>query len=81
MIFEEGSIDGITDKQMKNFVQSRINLVLKELGVDKLFDVKYNPIAEWFYDNINSLRLHDFFQTTGDQYNRNWSEEKFKITW
>lgn len=81
MIFEKGTIDGVTDKQMKNFVQSRINLVLKELGVDKLFEVKYNPIAEWFYDNINSLRLHDFFQTTGDQYNRNWSEERFKITW
>lgn len=80
-IFEKGSIEGITPKQMKNFVKSRINLVLKDLGVDRLFEVTYNPIAEWFYDNINSLRLHDFFQTSGSQYRRNFSEDKFVVEW
>lgn len=77
MIFEKGKIEGITDTQMKNFVQSRINLCLKELGLDKLYDVTYNPIAEWFYDGINSFQYNDFFTSIGASYNRNWSETEF----
>lgn len=77
MIFEKGKIEGITDTQMKNFVKSRINLCLKELGLDKLFDVDYNPIADWFYDGINGLQFNDFFTGIGASYNRNWSETEF----
>lgn len=76
-IFEKGKIDGITDVQLKHFVESRINLCLQELGVPKLFEVKYNPIAEWFYKNINSYKAHDFFASTGNQYNRKWQEKEF----
>lgn len=75
--FEKGKIDGITDVQLKHFVESRINLCLQELGIPKLFEVKYNPIAEWFYKNINSYKAHDFFASTGNQYNRKWQEKEF----
>ena len=78
MIFEKGKIDGITETQMKNFVKSRINLCLKELGLDKLYEVEYNPIAEWFYDGINGFQYNDFFTGIGASYNRNWSESEFK---
>lgn len=77
MLFEKGNIVGITETQLNNFVQSRINQCLKNLGYDPLFKVTYNPIAEWFYDNINAVKLHDFFDTTGSEYNRNWNQEKF----
>jgi ribonucleotide reductase beta subunit family protein with ferritin-like domain len=76
-IFEKGKIDGITDVQLKHFVESRINLCLQELGIPKLYEVKYNPIAEWFYKNINSYKAHDFFASTGNQYNRRWQEKEF----
>lgn len=72
-LFEKGSIEGITQKQLDNFVESRINICLKQLGLPKLYDVKYNPIADWFYDNINALKSHDFFNTTGDGYKRDWN--------
>ena len=77
MIFEKGSITGITDKQLKHFVQSRINLCLKNLGIDPIFEISYNPISKWFYKGINSIQFHDFFAKTGNEYNREWSEEKF----
>jgi len=80
MIFAEGPIEGITAVQLKHFVQSRINLCLKNLGLNNLYEVKYNPIADWFYDNINALKLHDFFDTSGSDYNRNWNMEKF-LAW
>lgn len=78
MIFEKGSIKGITDHQLKHFVQSRINLCLKNLNIEPIFEVTYNPIASWFYKGINGYQMHDFFSRTGSEYNRDWAEENFK---
>lgn len=77
MIFEKGLIEGITKKQLKNFVKSRINVCLKNLGIDALFEVTYNPIKDWFYKNINGVQFHDFFTGIGNSYNRNWDETNF----
>lgn len=78
-IFEHGKIDGITDKQLKNFVDSRINLMLSNLGVGRLEELehKYNPIAEWFYDGINMIQFNDIFATKGNEYHRSWDESSF----
>lgn len=79
MIFEKGSIDGITSTQMKHFVQSRLNDCVTELGFAKIYEVKYNPISEWFYDGINGYQSNDFFSGIGNSYNRNWDSTGF--TW
>lgn len=76
-IFEKGSIDGITDVQMKHFIDSRINLVARNLGYSNLYKVDYNPIAEWFYDGINSYTFNDFFSGQGREYSRDWDEGEF----
>lgn len=78
MIFEKGEMEGITAEQMKTFIKSRINLCLERLGIDNLFEVSNNIIAEWFYDNINAVSLHDFFTGVGNSYNRDWDEKGFK---
>jgi ribonucleotide reductase beta subunit family protein with ferritin-like domain len=77
-MFVKGSIEGITPKKLKNFVQSRLNLCLKNLGIPNQWKVGYNPIADWFYDDINAVTLHDFFDTSGSQYNRNWAQDRFE---
>lgn len=77
MMFEKGKIDGITPHQLENFVQSRINICLSELGLEKLYEVKYNPIASHFYKGINDYQFVDFFSGTGREYNREWSETDF----
>jgi len=79
MLFEKGEIKGITAHQLENFVQSRLNECLKQLGFEKEYDVKYNPISEWFYKGINDYTFNDFFSGVGNQYNRNWDESGF--TW
>lgn len=76
-LFEKGPIEGITQKQLDNFCESRVNLCLKQLGMPKAYEVKYNPIADWFYDNINALKQHDFFNTSGADYKRDWKLEGF----
>lgn len=77
MTFAEGKIEGITEHQLDNFVQSRINECLKQLGFKKMFEVKYNPIGEWFYKAINDYSFNDFFSGMGNQYHRNWDESAF----
>lgn len=79
MLFKKGPIKGITAEQMKHFMQARINLCLNQLGVKPLFSIKYDPISKWFYKNINSEQLHDFFHKQGSSYNRDWKAGGF--TW
>lgn len=80
MVFEKGEMTGITKKQMVAFVKSRVNHCLKNIGFDPLYKITYNPIEKWFYTNINSYKLHDFFVGTGSMYNREWNSSNFKWT-
>lgn len=77
MMFEKGTIRGITDIQLFNFVQSRLNLCLQQLGFSPLYEVTYDPISKWFYKSIQSSQIHDFFTKVGNNYNRDWTESKF----
>lgn len=79
MIFEKGSIEGITKIQMQHFIQSRVNEVMVDLGYEKPFQVKYNPVADWFYKGINDYQFNDFFAGQGREYSRNWEANSF--TW
>jgi ribonucleoside-diphosphate reductase beta chain len=75
--FAVGKTDGITEHQLLNFVQSRVNECMKQLGFEKIFDVSYNPIADTFYKAINDYSFNDFFSGMGSQYHRNWDESAF----
>lgn len=76
MMFEKGEIDGISAEDMKTFVKSRINICLSRLTIAPIFEIGNNPVAEWFYDNINAIKVHDFFSGTGSEYNRDWSRAR-----
>jgi len=76
-LFEKGPIDGITEKQLEHFAESRINKVLSYLGYNNLYQVKYNPVAEWFYKGTEGYGMIDFFSSQGNQYVRGWSGEGF----
>ena len=79
-IFSQGDIPGITAEELLNYVRSRVDECLSNLGAETAFNIEkeQNPIAEWFYDNINAIKFHDFFDTTGNEYNRNWNESRFE---
>jgi ribonucleoside-diphosphate reductase beta chain len=78
MLFSEGDIEGVTAVSLKHFVASRLNLCLGNLDIEPLFLVGTNPIAEWFYKDINMVKLNDFFTGIDSSYNRDWNEEGFK---
>lgn len=76
-IFAKGKISGITDIQLKNFVMHRIDLCLQNLGLPAIFKPTYNPIADWFYEDINAYKLNDFFNSGNFEYTRDWNKTKF----
>lgn len=78
MLFEKGEIKGITELQLSNFVMSRLNECLKQLGFEKEYEVDYNPVASWFYKGINDYSFNDIFSGVGREYNRNWDETGFE---
>jgi ribonucleotide reductase beta subunit family protein with ferritin-like domain len=77
MLFEHGDIEGISKEDLNSFVKSRVNLTLENLDIEPIFEINDNPIAEWFYAGISGTQFHDFFQVTGNEYNRDWNEEEF----
>lgn len=78
-IFEKGDIEGITQRQLEHFIESRANLVLQNFGIPPLYEVDYNPISEWFYRGINGYVANDFFTGVGREYTRSWDANGF--TW
>ena len=78
MLFDKGSIEGVNKQDMKEFVQSRINVCLSNLDLSSIFVTGDNPIGEWFYKDINMQKFGDFFASVNANYNRNWREGGFK---
>tara|TARA_R110002096_G_scaffold110795_3_gene241965 strand:+ start:487 stop:1458 length:972 start_codon:yes stop_codon:yes gene_type:complete len=77
MVFEKGDIDGITKADLREFVRSRINICLGNLGCKTRVRGTDNPIADWFYKDINMVKLNDFFTGIDSSYNRDWAQEGF----
>lgn len=74
---QDSSINDITADELKAFIRSRANLVLTDMGFIPEYEVSKNPIAEWFYQGINSIKVHDFFAANTTQYRRNWKFDNF----
>lgn len=81
MLMEKGDIGtGITLEGLIQFVMSRINICLNDLGVPVLFSKKQigaNPIAEWFYGGVQKFQMNDFFVGKGREYTTTWDEQRF----
>ena len=75
----ERSINDITADELKLFIRSRANLVLTDMGFEELYNIDKNPISDWFYQGIKSIKVHDFFSANTTQYKRNWKFDNFSF--
>lgn len=73
----ETTINDISADDLKVFIRSRANLVLTDMGFSEEYQITKNPIASWFYQGINSIKVHDFFAANTTQYRRNWKFDNF----
>ena len=73
----DNNISHYDNKDDLIFVKSRVNLCLNQLNISPIYTITENKIADWFYKDINSSTLHDFFSKSGSEYSRKWKKLNF----
>ena len=71
-IFEEWEIDFLPKTTVKEFMKNRFNRSLEAIGLEKVFEVDEEILAEtdWFDDEIMSTKHGDFFVKRSTNYNK-----------
>jgi len=77
MVFEKGPMPNAKKEELLAFVCARLNECLINIGIEPIFDTTGDTVSEWFYKNITSFVMHDFFNTQGSQYTNTWQEIDF----
>jgi ribonucleoside-diphosphate reductase beta chain len=79
MLFEKGAPrGGYTLEAAKAFARSRVNVCLSDLGIEAVFPIEPNPVADWFYGSVQGYQQIDFFTGIGREYQRGWNEKNFE---
>lgn len=77
MMFSKGDIRVVTQPELVEFLQDRINIVLNRLGYEPMFNkVSTGEISKWFYKQLSTVKFPDHFARTQLQYTRNWAKHK-----
>jgi ribonucleoside-diphosphate reductase beta chain len=71
-IFEEGELDFLPKKVIKEFIKDRFNRSLNSIGVNQVFetDKKLLEDTEWFNDEIIGTKHVDFFVKRSINYSK-----------
>ena len=78
-MLSEGDIPNASKDELKAFARSRVNIVLRELGYEAIYEEDGDTISEWFYGSMNSFRLNDNFYTRGRNYVREYTTNDFNV--
>ena len=66
----------VTKEEVIGFLQDRLNIVLVRLDMRPMFDKDNGAISLWFYKQLSSVKVPDFFANTQLQYTRNWAKHR-----
>lgn len=71
-IFEAGELEYVTKDQLLNFMKNRVNMSLKEINLDEIFDVDAETLSEmkWFDEEVFANTLDDFFAKRPVDYSK-----------
>lgn len=66
----------VKEAELLDFLEDRLNIVLNRLEMQPMFDKKPGIISGWFYQQLSTVKVPDFFASTQLQYTRNWKKYK-----
>lgn len=78
-LFAMGDSTVVTKAELIHFLQDRINICLQRLSMPPMFKHETGEISSWFYEQLNKVKMPDFFAATQVQYTKNW--KAYKLTW
>lgn len=75
-MFAVGKNRVVKKEELIEFLEDRINVVLNRLEMPPMFERNQGVISGWFYQQLSSVKVPDFFAATQLQYTRNWAKHK-----
>jgi ribonucleoside-diphosphate reductase beta chain len=71
-IFENGELDFLSKKSIKEFIKNRFNNSLNKIGLESIFDIDVESLEStlWFDVEITSTKEGDFFYKKSIDYNK-----------
>lgn len=66
----------VKEAELLDFLEDRLNIVLNRLEMEPMFEKKPGIISGWFYQQLSTVKVPDFFASTQLQYTRNWKKYK-----
>lgn len=66
----------ISKEELSHFLEDRVNVVLSRLEMPPMFNQPQGEISNWFYQQLSTVKVPDFFAATQLQYTRNWAKHK-----
>ena len=82
-MFEQGDLENLKKKDLKNFIRKRANEKLRELGYESIFsyDVKSAEQLDWFYHLTGGHTHTDFFAVRPTDYSKANEGEDWSNLW
>lgn len=76
-MFAIGTNRVVKKQECIEFLEDRLDVVRKRLGRPPMFGrAKQGVISGWFYQQLSTVKVPDFFAATQLQYTRNWAKHK-----
>jgi hypothetical protein len=75
-LFEVPGNRVISKEELIGFLQDRVNIVLGYLNAPQMFKKERGEVSKWFYQQLSTVKVPDFFASTQLQYTRNWARHK-----
>lgn len=66
----------VSKDELIHFLEDRIDIILNRLGQAPLFNKPKGEISSWFYKQLSTIKIPDFFAGTQLQYRRDWAKHK-----
>jgi ribonucleotide reductase beta subunit family protein with ferritin-like domain len=66
----------VTKEELNHFLEDRVDVVLNRLEMPPMFGHEKGVISNWFYQQLSTVKVPDFFAATQLQYTRNWAKHR-----
>lgn len=66
----------VTKDELDHFLEDRVDVVLQRLDMPPMFAKPKGVISVWFYQQLSTVKVPDFFAATQLQYRRDWAKHK-----
>lgn len=76
MLFDIPGNRVVTKDELNHFLEDRVDVVLGRLGMPPMFGKAKGVISIWFYQQLSTVKVPDFFAATQLQYTRNWAKHR-----